>query len=192
MTDENTDTQNRSFDALALRARRACACALASVALTIAGATTANARQADAASVSGSFRLKGAISGRIAVSNNVCAASRSAPDVTFAWYGGVKGAKGITSNAIVSIEIDLERGPGYGHHGRFKKSANDRPPFVSFTSTNTDVIWQSVSGSYSTKSKGAAGSIDAVMHASQSSSGKLPGPVTIRGSWKGCPGAAGT
>jgi hypothetical protein len=144
------------------------------------------------ASAGARFTLSGPVSGTLVAPASDCGASRSAPDIQFSLYGGVKSLKTVSTRSIVTIEVDLA-GSRYGRSGTLSKTLG-KAPFVSFGATNPNPLkepsnWQSVSGTFSTSAQGAGGSIDALLH---STLGRNLGQLTLRGSWSGCPAAAGT
>jgi hypothetical protein len=144
---------------------------------------------------SASFTLKGPDSGKFAllpVKADECGASASAPDIQLTWYGGVKTLKGVSQKSIVTIELDLA-GSKYGVPGKLTDTNSQALPFFTFGATaptfnGTGQIWQSIAGTYSTKSKGASGNVDVEL---ASTTGQ-PGHLFIKGQWKDCPVAPGT
>lgn len=130
----------------------------------------------------GSFKFTGTISGVLAAVSGTCAASASAPDVQFIWYGKVKSLKGISPKSIVTLELDLLG----AHYGKGKLTNNQgNPPFLNFgatVQTGTAVNWQSVSGTYSTNKNGTSGSVDVLLEQVDGS----PGRTTIDGTWQHC------
>jgi hypothetical protein len=167
-------------------ARAALAGAFIGVALW-AGAGSAAASRPQHATANdpyGAFVLSGAISGTLVATAATCAASKSAPDVQFSWYGTAH-LHAISKQSIVTMELDLG-GSRYGRSGTLKNS-NGNPPFLTFGATGTSYSFQSSGGTYSTSSKGTNGSLDVKL---ENTSGA--GRLTIRGAWHKCQAAAGT
>ncbi|HTT90857.1 MAG TPA: hypothetical protein VMF65_14990 [Acidimicrobiales bacterium] len=137
----------------------------------------------DKATDYGSFTLSGPVSGAIVPLASTCDASTSAADVEFSWFGKVTTLKGVSSQSIVSMELDLQ-GSSYGRKGTLKNT-DGNPPFFTFNATTKSglpLAWQSVSGSYSTTRQGVSGTLSVVM---DQADGK-PGRLDVKGSWQQC------
>jgi hypothetical protein len=141
-----------------------------------------------------SFTLTGSITGTIADVSSACAASASAPDVQFVWYGTVTTLSGITTKSIVDVEVDLA-GKGYGKSGHLSHRSLRKTPFVTFAATNANPeipnpIWRAYAGTYSTTAQGAGGTVDVKLKETQT---RHPhGELTLSGSWTDCATAPGT
>jgi hypothetical protein len=158
------------------------ATALSLVAGTDPGAALAADRPAQATGY-GKFKLTGPISGTLAPLASTCDASTSAADVEFSWFGKVTTLKGVSSQSIVSIELDLQ-GSSYGRKGALENSGGS-PPFLTFSATHGNgpsSSWQSVSGAYSTTKGGVSGALSVVLGQTD----RHPGRLVVKGSWDHC------
>jgi hypothetical protein len=143
---------------------------------------------ATASSPYGEFTISSPqVSGTVTLTATSCGASKSAAEIQFIWFSGVKTLKGITTKSILTIELNL-KGSAYGRSGTFKNN-NFQPPFLTFASANPVIGWQSISGEFKTTANGADGSLKATLAPSL---GNAKGHPTVTGSWQRCKPAADT
>jgi hypothetical protein len=134
----------------------------------------------------GEFTIAGAqVSGAVTLSASSCNASKSAPELQFIWFGGLKTLKGVSPKSIFTIEVNL-KGSAYGRAGTLKND-NFKPPFITITSTTPEVGWQSISGHFMTSANGASGSVTATLAANL---GSAKGHTKLTGTWQRCKPAA--
>jgi hypothetical protein len=130
----------------------------------------------------GQFTISGSqVSGTVTLTASSCAASKSAAEIQFIWFGGVKTLTGLTSKSILTIELNL-KGSAYGRSGVLKTNGI-QPPFLTFQAANPVIGWQSISGTFKTTANGASGSVKATL---AHSLGNAKGHPTVTGTWQKC------
>jgi hypothetical protein len=127
------------------------------------------------------------VSGTVTLTASSCGASKSAAEIQFIWFSGVKTLKGLTTKSILTIELNL-KGSAYGRAGALKNN-NFQPPFLTFASANPVIGWQSISGTFKTTANGASGSVKATLAPSL---GNAKGHAVVSGAWSHCKPAAYT
>jgi hypothetical protein len=161
-------------------------CATLGAAISLAGCVGPNAASAAPLAAKaadyGHFTVSGPVAGALVPLATTCDASTSAADVEFSWFGKVTTLKGVSSQSIVSLELDLQ-GSSYGRTGTLKNTGGN-PPFFTFSATTKSLplSWQSISGTYSTSKQGVSGTVDVVL---DQTDGK-PGRLVVKGSWQDC------
>jgi hypothetical protein len=137
---------------------------------------------ASATSPYGQFTISGPqVSGTVTLTASSCAASKSAAEIQFIWFSGVKTLKGLTTKSILTIELNL-KGSAYGRSGVLRTNGV-QPPFLTFQAANPVIGWQSISGTFKTTANGASGSVKATL---AHSLGNAKGHPTVTGTWQKC------
>jgi hypothetical protein len=178
---------DRQLSAVLASRRRRSTAIFAAVAAAVLAPVSAVA-SATAASSYGEFTITSPqVSGTVTLNATSCGTTKSASEIQFIWFSGVKTLKGLTTKSILTIELNL-KGSAFGRSGTFKNN-NFQPPFLTFAAANPVIGWQSISGEFKTTANGASGSVKATLAPSL---GNAKGHPTVTGTWQGCKPAADT